>query len=114
MTARTGNQNAITKNELVTEYILAELQVKSFYLTKLLAKHDLNQTAAQPNREISLCHCRARPAESAAQDLQRESVTGDFVVQNISFRSTFLIAIESNIIRDSTSSRSSGFGYVRD
>jgi len=53
-------------------------------------------------------------ANGAAQDLQREYVADNFAVQNISGRKSFLKAIESNLIQDSTSSRSSGFGHVDD
>ena len=50
----------------------------------------------------------------AAQDLQCEYVADDFAVKNISVRKSFLKAIESNLIQDSTSSRSSGFVKVHD
>ena len=53
-------------------------------------------------------------ANGAAQDLQREYVADNFAVQNISGRKSFLKAIESNLIQDSTSSRASGLGQIVD
>ena len=103
-----------SKNELVREYIPADFQVKSFYLTKLLVKHDL--TKPQLNLIAkSVCVIVELDLRRALHRICNANMSPvSFVAQNISFRPTFLTAIESNIIRDSTSSRSSGFGHVCD
>ena len=106
-------ENAI-KDEFVTEYIPDEFQVKSFYLPEPLVKHEVGELTETVTRSEERSQFVFSTCGDAAQDLQRRYVIGSFVVQVISFRPTFLTAIESNIIRDSTSSRSSGFGYLCD